>query len=74
MSRSCKQGAEALKACLAETDCYKSGDYTMKECLQRTSECSALQFAYMTCRRSQLDNRDRIQGFKGTDSGRGSGM
>lgn len=65
-SRSCKDAAENLKRCLRETECFQSGEFTMKECLQKTDECESLNYAHSTCMRGQLDMRRRIQGFKGT--------
>lgn len=63
-SRSCELAAETLKKCLRDTDCFKSGEYSMKECLQRGNECRDLANAYFICMRGQLDMRSRIQGFK----------
>lgn len=64
--RSCHDQGEALKDCIRATECYKSGKYTMKECLEREDnvQCKDLQYAYYVCKREQLDMRSRIQGIK----------
>ena len=64
-TRSCEANAEALKQCLRKTECYQSGQFTMKECLAKTTECRDLHHAYVACMRSQVDMRTRIQGTKG---------
>ena len=63
-SRTCKTAGESLQRCLRETECFKSGKFTMKECLKQTDECKDLANAYFVCMRGQLDMRSRIQGFK----------
>jgi hypothetical protein len=70
-SRSCHDAAEALKNCLRQTDCFKSGKFTLRECVSQTTECKDVHYAFTTCMRSQLDMRGRIQGFKAADGDSG---
>ena len=65
-SRSCAEAAETLKACVRKTECYQSGQYTMRECLERTKECQDVYHAFVMCMRGQVDMRTRIQGNKAT--------
>ena len=63
-TRSCQQTADSLKECLRQTECMKSGKYSMAECAEQ-GECAPLYHAYVRCRQSLLDGRARIRGIKG---------
>ncbi|KAL3279781.1 hypothetical protein HHI36_017289 [Cryptolaemus montrouzieri] len=59
-----------LKMCLLESDCCKKNKNTPRECLKVSdgsvpSECHALRYAFLECKRSLLDARQRFRGRKG---------
>lgn len=66
MSSSCKGLLTKYAECLRKTECMKSGQKTLKDCMaEHAPECEQFRYALFTCRKGQVDARTRIQGNKG---------